>query len=240
MAIVGVGCLLPGADTVAAFWDLLSSGRDAKSPLPAGRWNPAAAIDHRTGKPFSDNLPVGGFITDYAYDWRRHVVPPKQVEQANPLQFMLLDATEQALADAGYDRKPLDRNRVAVVVGTMFGDEFSQQLNMALRLPEFQRTLRAVLGRARLSGRRNRAVWRSAVRKAADPADARLGRRDGQLHQQHARLADHQIVRFLRRWPGPGCRRSGRPGGRRDRAPTSCSTARATWWFAPRAIETWA
>ncbi len=146
VAIVGVGCLLPGAHTVQAFWDLLSSGRDAESPLPAGRWNPAAAIDHRTGKSFADNPPVGGFISDYAYDWRRHVVPPKQVEQANPLQFMLLDATEQALADAGYDRKPLDRSRVAVVVGTMFGDEFSQQLNMALRLPEFQRTLRAVLG----------------------------------------------------------------------------------------------
>ncbi len=97
----------------------------------------------RTGKTFAANLPSGGFITDYAYDWHRHVVPPKQVEQANPLQFMLLDATEQAIADAGYDQRPLDRSRVGVVVGAMFGDEFSQQLNLALRLPEFQRTLRS-------------------------------------------------------------------------------------------------
>ena len=145
VAIVGVGCLLPGARTIAAFWDLLSNGRDAKGPLPAGRWNPAAGVDCRTGKSFAENLPRGGFITDYAYDWRRHVVPPKQVEQANPLQFMLLDATEQALQDAGYDQRPLDRSRVGVVVGAMFGDEFSQQLNMALRLPQFQHTLRELL-----------------------------------------------------------------------------------------------
>ena len=58
---------------------------------------------------------------------------------------MLLDATEQALQDAGYDRRPFDRRRVGVVVGAMFGDEFSQQLNMALRLPQFQQTLRALL-----------------------------------------------------------------------------------------------
>ncbi len=114
--------------------------------------------------------------------------------------------------DAGYDRRPLDRNRVGVVVGAMFGDEFSQQLNMALRLPEFQRTLRAIADRARISGRRDRRT-RQALRKTAAPAHAGPGRRDRQLHQQHAGLADHQIVRFLRRRPGARRRRSGRPGG---------------------------
>jgi len=145
VAIVGIGCLFPGARTVEAFWELLASGRDAKVPLPAGRWNPAAGVDGRTGKTFAENLPGGGFISDYAYDWRRHVVPPRQVEQANPLQFMLLDATEQALQNAGYDQKPFDRGRVGVVVGSMFGDEFAQQLNMALRLPQFQQSLRTML-----------------------------------------------------------------------------------------------
>ncbi|HEX3725222.1 MAG TPA: beta-ketoacyl synthase N-terminal-like domain-containing protein, partial [Pirellulales bacterium] len=147
VAIVGAGCILPGARTLEAFWDLLVSGRDAKVALPAGRWNANAGTNPQTGRAFADEPPLGGFITDYAYDWKRHVVPPKQVEQADPLQFMLLDATEEALRDAGYDRKPLDRSRVAVVVGTTFGDEFAQQLNMGLRLPQFQRTLGEALRR---------------------------------------------------------------------------------------------
>ena len=48
---------------------------------------------------------MGGFITDFQYNWRKHKVPPKQVAEADPLQFMFLEAAEQALADAGYDRK---------------------------------------------------------------------------------------------------------------------------------------
>ncbi len=139
VAIVGAGCILPGARTLEAFWELLSNGRDGKSPVPKGRWHHGVDQDAQAAPM------LGGFITDYAYDWKRHVVPPKQVEQANPLQFMLLDATEAALADAGYDRKPLDRSRVGVVVGTIFGDEFAQQLNMGLRLPQFQRTLGEIL-----------------------------------------------------------------------------------------------
>ena len=147
VAIIGAGCILPGARTLEGFWDLLVSARDPKQTLPAVRWNPASAYNAQTGGTFADAPPLGGFITDYAYDWKRHVVPPKQVEQADPLQFMLLDATEDAFADAGYDKKPLDRSRVGVVVGTIFGDEFAQQLNMGLRLPQFSRTMAEVLKR---------------------------------------------------------------------------------------------
>ena len=52
-------------------------------------------------------------------------MPPKQVQQADPLQFMLLDAADQALIDAGYDKKEFDRTRVGVLVGTEFGGDFS-------------------------------------------------------------------------------------------------------------------
>ncbi len=61
--------------------------------------------------------------------------------EADPLQFMLLEAAEQALNDAGYDRKPLDRERCGVVVGTEVGGEFCDQLEMGLRLPEMQQVL---------------------------------------------------------------------------------------------------
>ncbi len=56
---------------------------------------------------------------------------------------MLLDATEQALEQAGYlQRADFDRDRVGVVVGTSFGGDFANQLQAGLRLPEFCRSLR--------------------------------------------------------------------------------------------------
>src|SRR5262249_31563229 len=87
----------------------------------------------------------GAFITDFTYDWRRHRIPPKQLESADPLRYMLLDAADQALQDAGYDHKLFDRKRASVVVGTMIVGDFFSDLSLALRLPDFESRLRRFL-----------------------------------------------------------------------------------------------
>ncbi|HEY1601537.1 MAG TPA: beta-ketoacyl synthase N-terminal-like domain-containing protein, partial [Pirellulales bacterium] len=145
VAVIGMGCILPGAAHVAMFKELLASGRDPKSHAPVERM--PAALVHEPGpfKPYRTPSTLGGYITDFSYDWRRHKVPPKQVAEADPLQFMLLDAAEQALVDAGYDKKAFDRERVGVIVGTEFGSDFSIQLEMGLKLPHVQKQLRQLL-----------------------------------------------------------------------------------------------
>ncbi len=90
---------------------------------------------------------MGGFISNFEYDWKRHKVPPKQVQQADPLQFMLLEATDQAMQDAGYDQRTFNRENVGVVVGTEFGGDFSFQLQLGLRLPELERHIQALLAK---------------------------------------------------------------------------------------------
>ncbi len=136
---MGMGCILPGARIVKAFWELLRTGRDPKTHAPADRWRADLAYKSGTqksvskrGQPWADTLPT------FNYDWRVHKLPPKQIAQADPLQFMLLEAADQAISDAGYDKKPFDRTRVGVVVGTEFGGDFAFQLQMALRLPEME------------------------------------------------------------------------------------------------------
>ena len=144
VAIVGAGCILPGAHTLAALWDLLASGKDAIGAPPPQRWE-AAAYHSDQAVPFRTYNSLGGFVRDYEYDWKRHKVPPKQVAAANPLQFMLLDAADQALRDAGLHERPYDNQKVGVVVGTVFGGDFADQLQMGLRLPEFNVALREIL-----------------------------------------------------------------------------------------------
>ena len=90
---------------------------------------------------------VYGFVTGFEYDWRRHKIPPKQIAQADPLQFMILDAVDQVLASAGYPEQPLDRMRTGVVVGVPFHGDFFADLQIGFQLPRFQRTLAAVLRR---------------------------------------------------------------------------------------------
>ena len=145
VAIIGRGVILPGAKSIAEFWELLTSGRDATSDVTPDRWNPAFGYRPGSLGPWYSPTKRGGFITDYAYDWQKHKVPPKQVANANPLQFMLLDAADQALAESGYDRRPFDRRRTAVVVGTVFGGDFGSHLEIGLTCPELQQSLRQVL-----------------------------------------------------------------------------------------------
>jgi len=151
VAIIGRACILPGAKNLEGFWDLLVSGRDPKTHVPPDRWNPAWGYQPGAPTPFRSPTTLGGFITDFEYDWRTHKVPPKQVAQADPLQFMLLEAADQALKDAGYDRRPFDRPRVGVLVGTEFGGDFGLQLQMGLRLPHMGRILHSLLTRRGLS-----------------------------------------------------------------------------------------
>ncbi len=147
IAVVGVGAILPEARDVAAFARLLQAGRDARTDVPPQRWDAAMWLDPAGKRPYRAAHARGGFIRDYQYDWRRHRVPPKQVANANPLQFMLLDATEEALRQAGCLDKPFDRDRVGVIVGTVFAGDFANELQAGLRLPEFGASLRQHLAK---------------------------------------------------------------------------------------------
>ena len=97
------------------------------------------------------------------------MVPPKQVAAADPLQFMLLDAVDEALTDAGCTNERWDRARVGVIVGAPFQGEFEQHMQMGMHLPAFERTLAALLER--------RGVAADAIRRLARQFGDRLRER---------------------------------------------------------------
>ncbi|MEX2287212.1 MAG: polyketide synthase, partial [Planctomycetaceae bacterium] len=141
IAIIGAGAIFAGANTVDAFRELLHSSRDPKQRVPADRWD-ARLIEAPAGASSSQgNVPTGGFITGWNFDWRKFKVAPKQVAAANPLQFMLLDAADQALTDAGYGDKDFDGSRVATVVGTMFQSDFIVDAWHGVWLADFRQRL---------------------------------------------------------------------------------------------------
>ncbi len=153
IAIIGMGVVLPGAKSVDEFWDLLKCGKSAISEVPADRWNPALHPEFgaETGQAWT---PLGGFIRGYEFDWRKHKVPPKQIANSNPLQYLLLDATDQTFRDAGYHERSFDRSRTSAVVGTVFDGDFGCQMQMGLRLPALQRELRRAFETQGLSASR--------------------------------------------------------------------------------------
>ena len=144
IAVIGVGVIAPDAAHADEFWSLLSSGRSALSDVTEDRWDAASYYQPSSGVHATPTR-LGGFIHDYEFDWKKFRIPPKQIASSNPLQYMLLDAAAQAFADAGLGDMKFPRERVSVVVGTMFGGDFTCQMQIGLRLPYMQRVLKKAL-----------------------------------------------------------------------------------------------
>ncbi|WP_047816571.1 type I polyketide synthase [Rhodopirellula islandica] len=151
IAIVGRGVVLPGAANLQAFRELLQSGRSAISDPPEGRW-----VGTRSGawlgvNPGSDRSSYttphcrGGYVRDFKFDAQSYRIPPKMVANANPAQLMLIEAVRQAMDEFDGGQWSVDRERVGVVVGTIFGGQFSNELQIGLRLPEITQHLRRSL-----------------------------------------------------------------------------------------------
>ncbi len=152
IAIVGMGCKLPGALSVDAFWEQLVERRSPIRETPSSRW--LKEVYHQPGERthYRTYLAQGAFVTDFEPDWRRYKVPPKLIERNDPLQFMLLESALDAIADAGLDPKTLkgeratvDRDRVAVLMGTVFGSDFALELSLAIRSQELAEDLAEAL-----------------------------------------------------------------------------------------------
>lgn len=82
VAIVGRGCVLPGAESPSALWDLVASGGCALTHLAEGRWG----------------VPLDAAVPRHApHDVGGYVASPGNAEQ------WTLEAARQALAEAGPD-----------------------------------------------------------------------------------------------------------------------------------------
>ena len=136
IAVIGRGLVIPGASSVDQLRSLLGSRANQVSMPSIERFGCHA------NRP---NAFPGGFVRGFEYDWRKHKVPPKQIAQANPLQFMLLEAAEQALRESRCLEGEFDRQNTAVVVGSIFGGDFGNALFSGLRLPEFKHHLEQLL-----------------------------------------------------------------------------------------------
>ncbi|MEE1940370.1 SDR family NAD(P)-dependent oxidoreductase [Streptomyces sp. TRM 70361] len=126
IAIVGVAGRYPGARTLDEFWEVLRTGRDCLSDVPAERWDVDAwyAPEPRTaGRSY---LTRGGFIDDVdRFDALFFNVPPQQAKLMDPHERQFLEVAWSALEDAGYTPESLSaaaRGPVGVFAGSMWAD----------------------------------------------------------------------------------------------------------------------
>ncbi|MEW1614489.1 MULTISPECIES: SDR family NAD(P)-dependent oxidoreductase [unclassified Streptomyces] len=121
IAVVGVSCRLPGADGPDAFWSLLSSGSDAITPVPEGRWEAASGAEPPAGT--EPGMRRGGFLDSVdTFDAAFFGISPREAVAMDPQQRLVLELAWEALEDAAVRPAELRGSRTAVFVGTLRDD----------------------------------------------------------------------------------------------------------------------
>ena len=119
IAIVGMGCRFPGAaNDPAAFWKLLSEGRDAISETPEDRWSLSKFYSSGTAKPGKTQSKWGGYVDGIdRFDPAPFGISPREAASMDPQQRLLLEVAWQAMEDAGQPVEKAAGSSTAVFVG---------------------------------------------------------------------------------------------------------------------------
>jgi 3-oxoacyl-(acyl-carrier-protein) synthase/3-hydroxymyristoyl/3-hydroxydecanoyl-(acyl carrier protein) dehydratase len=121
IAIVGQGCVLPGALSPEELWSLVSDGRVLVGPAPAGRWglDPRLVLASDAKDTHDKTLhDRGGYVQGFerVFDPRGFALSPDQIVGLDPLFQWLLHAGREALRDVRFRG---DKTRAGVIVGNL-------------------------------------------------------------------------------------------------------------------------
>ena len=121
IAIVGMGCLLPKAPNVRAFWANILNKVDAIGDIPKERFNVDLYYDPDRKAKDKMHSRWGGFLDPVPFDPMRYGIPPTALPSIDPLQLLALVTVDQALRDAGYHDREFPRETTSVILGLSGG-----------------------------------------------------------------------------------------------------------------------
>jgi acyl transferase domain-containing protein/3-hydroxymyristoyl/3-hydroxydecanoyl-(acyl carrier protein) dehydratase len=110
IAIIGRGCVFPGAVTPTEFWALIVNGRSAVSTCPPDRWRipVESVLGKGPEKSFTDQ---GGYVTGFTPSG------PLAELKLDQLNQWLLYCAREALKEAGIEQAPPRTGAIAGVLG---------------------------------------------------------------------------------------------------------------------------
>ncbi len=124
IAIVGIGCRLPGGVSGPEdLWALLREGREAIGEIPADRWDLNHHFNPDPQVPLRQHLRRGGFVDGIdQFDPSFFGTSPREAVCMDPQQRLLMEVSWQCLEDAGQPAEDLRGKPVAVVMGISSAD----------------------------------------------------------------------------------------------------------------------
>ena len=124
LAVVGMGMRFPGGVRDAAtFEQLLWSGADAVTQIPAERWSLEALYAEDADAPGKMTTRYGAFVDDVErFDAEFFNISPREAESMDPQQRLMLEVAWEALEDAGWAGRDLPGSSTGIYFGIANND----------------------------------------------------------------------------------------------------------------------
>ncbi|HLU67953.1 MAG TPA: polyketide synthase, partial [Kofleriaceae bacterium] len=125
IAIVGMGCRLPGSPDLNALRRTVRSGQTPVREVPASRWDHARFYDPNPRQPGTSYARRLASVDDIEQFCPEHFgILPRRARFMDPQQRLVLDAARAAFEDAGLAPEALSGRRTGVFVGISVSEHY--------------------------------------------------------------------------------------------------------------------
>ncbi len=141
IAVVGMGCVLPGADTPEKLWENIITKQYAIKEMPEDRLDRTLYYDADKKAEDKTYTLLAGIVDDYEFDGERFGYSQEKAARLSRSQMMVLEAAYRAVENAGClgeDNRLICDNpeRTAVIIATCLGNELGNDLQFKYFMPE--------------------------------------------------------------------------------------------------------
>lgn len=146
IAVVGIACRYPDADSPEQLWENVLAGRRAFRRLPDERMNQADYYSPDPSAPDRFYSFTAAVIEGWEFDRVRYRIAGSTYRSTDLAHWLALDTAARALADAGFpDGVGIPSTTTGVIIGNTLTGEFSRANLLRLRWPYVRRTVGAAL-----------------------------------------------------------------------------------------------
>jgi acyl transferase domain-containing protein/NADP-dependent 3-hydroxy acid dehydrogenase YdfG/acyl carrier protein len=132
LAIVGIGCRMPGGiSTPDELWQMISAGNDGICEVPRDRWDWRRYYSDNLDAPGKIYVRNGGFLQHdiKQFDAEFFGISPREARALDPQQRLLLETSFEAIDDAGLSLQRLSGSRTGVYIGALTLDNMLTQMS---------------------------------------------------------------------------------------------------------------
>lgn len=143
IAIVGLGCVLPGGEDVIGWWRSQVSNVQSIREIPTSRWDPELYWSSEPASPgrAKSRSRLAGVAPIPRFDPMRYRIPPRTLPTIDTSQRLALLAGDEALGELRSLEHVPTRERSAVILGNAMGGEWRSKLALRVRYPELGKQL---------------------------------------------------------------------------------------------------